>query len=81
MNIIEGLQQANRESRDHIAQLEETAKILGHKTADDDPGLRLSKIATQVLIDTTERAMASGDVVAMVQAAQAHGLGESEGEG
>ncbi len=69
MNIIEGLQQACRESREHIVELEETAKLFGHESADDDPGLRISKALSQAMIDAAESAIASGDVVAMVQAA------------
>jgi hypothetical protein len=78
MNLVEALLAENRKSRAFIQQLDETAEMmLGKgKTAEDDPGLRASKIITQTLVDVTEDAIASGDVVKMLEAAEAHGIAD-----
>ncbi len=73
--LAQSLLDANEKSREFLKELEETAVALGHKCADDDPGLKVSKAVTKALILATERAVASGDVVAMVLAADAHGAG------
>lgn len=78
-NLVEALQRANNESRQHVADLDRTARLMGHESADADPGLRLSKVATGHLIHVTERAIASGDVIEMLKAAKLHGIGESHG--
>ena len=76
MNLIEALQAENEKSREHIKQLDETAALLHGegKTADDDPGLRMSKAVSLSLIQSTEAAIASGDVIRMLEAASLHGL-------
>ncbi len=78
MNLVEGLLAANDESRRFLVELEEKAKLLDHESAADDPGLALSKTATLALIEATDKAVSSGDVVEMVKVAELHGLG---GEG
>ncbi len=49
MNLIEGLQVENRKHRKFLLELEETAKLLGHKSASDDPGFAASMMITQAL--------------------------------
>lgn len=75
MNLVEGLQRANNESREFLAQLDETEKLLG-KPHGSDPGLNISRQVTLSLIRATEEAIASGDVLQMLAAANLHGLGE-----
>lgn len=78
VNLIEALQDKNRKCREFIVELEEAAKLLGHESIDDDPGLKASKLINQGMIDLGERAIASGDVVAMVKAAAVHGIGDPD---
>lgn len=73
--LAQSLLDANAKSKRFLVELEEGAKALGHKSADDNPGMRFSKAATLALIRGTEKALSSGDVVAMSQAAVAHGIG------
>ncbi len=73
--LAQSLLDANDKTRKFLAELEDAARAMGHKNVDEDPGLRISKAVYAGLVDSTEKAIASGDVVAMVQAAQAHGIG------
>ena len=75
MNLIEALQRENQKSREFIANLDQTAQAIGHKDATTAPGLNLSRAMHESLIRNAESAIASGDVVAMVEAAAAHGIG------
>ena len=77
-NLIDGLQEANEESRRFLAELEDCARVMGHKGAADDLWLRVSKAITEGLIRQTEAAIASGDVLQMLAAASAHGLDTKE---
>jgi len=72
MNLVEALQAKNDEHRRFVAELEETAKLLGKP---NDPGLAMSKAITLGLIQTNEAAIASGDVVQLVAAARQNGIG------
>lgn len=78
MNLIEALQAENEKSREHLRELEGTAKLLGK--GDSDLGLRISATITRTLIAQTEAAIASGDVMQMLAAAQAHGIGAGDEE-
>jgi hypothetical protein len=78
MNLIEALQAENEKSREHLRDLEETAKLLGKGSVDADPGLRISASITRALIAQTEVAIASGDVLKMLAAAGAHGIGTGD---
>ena len=78
MNLVQGLQEANRKSREFLDELEAAAKAMGLECADDDPGLKLSATCTRLLIDQAEEAIGSGDVMLMLAAAKAHGLGSGE---
>jgi anthranilate/para-aminobenzoate synthase component I len=71
MNLIEALQRENDKSRAFIAELD---------ALPGDPGLEISKAAHREMIRRAEAAIASGDVVAMVAAAQMCGIGESAEE-
>jgi hypothetical protein len=71
MNLIEALQEENRKSREFLVELDETEKLLP-----GDRGLAISRAITSALIRQTEDAIASGDVLQMLAAAKAHGLGE-----
>ena len=74
-NMIEALQEANRQGREHIAQLEETAKMFPNAA-----GLVVSRKITEALIRQTEAAIASGDIIAMLAAAKANGLDAEQQE-
>lgn len=79
MNLVEALQEANNKSRKFVAQLDETAVLLGMGTrAEDDPGLAMSKSITLHLIQQTEAAIASGDVLRMLAVADLHGIGQGD---
>lgn len=71
MNLVEALQKANNESREHLRELAETEALIG-----PSPGIEISRTITKNLIAQTEAAIASGDVLLMLAAAEAHGLGE-----
>ncbi len=70
MNLIEALQADVAKSREFLVELEVTAQALGHASTDDDPGLKVSKMLTEMTIAKTEEAIATNDVVAMVKIAQ-----------
>jgi hypothetical protein len=70
MNLVEALQEENRKSRQFLVELDEAEKIL------PGPGCAISRAVTSALIRQTEDAIASGDVLQMLAAAKAHGLGE-----
>lgn len=74
MNLIEALQKANNESREFIRKLDECAVLMKGNLADDDPGLALSKTVTLAIIKTAEKAIASGDLIEMLRAAELHGI-------
>ena len=69
--LAQMLLDANDESRQFIAEID---SALGMPALGDQPGLRLSRAVTETLVSTTQDALASGDVVAMIRAANAHGL-------
>jgi len=69
VNLVEALQEENRKSREFLVELDETEKLL------PGPGLAISRAITSALIRQTEDAIASGDVLKMLAAAKAHGLG------
>jgi len=71
VSLAQSLIDANAASRKFIVELDEADELVGP----GDPGLAISRKVTQALIGATDKALASGDVVAMVQAAQAHGIG------
>ncbi len=75
MNLIEALQAENTKSRAFLVELDETAVLLGHKSAAEDLGINLSRVATLAMIAQSEKAIASGDVVQMVGIAQLQGIG------
>lgn len=77
-NLVSALQEANAESRAFIVHLEETAEVIAKSSIDDDPGLSISKSVHQELIRRAEVAIASGDVIAIMEAAAAYGIGESD---
>lgn len=74
MNLIEALQAKNEESRDFLRELEATASAMDGPSG----GLQLSAEITRGLIAKTEEAIASGDVMQMLGAAAAHGIGAGE---
>lgn len=70
MNLIEALQEANEKSRAHLRELDEVEALAG-----PSPGIAFSRTLTKRLIAQTEAAIASDDVLQMVAAASAHGIG------
>ena len=76
MNLIEALQARAAESREFLAELEETAKLLGHTSAATAPGLGISKALHDGIIRRCEAAIASGDTVEMVKVGAALGVGK-----
>lgn len=77
MNLVEALLADANKSREFIKKLDETAELMHGegKTADDDPGLALSKALTESTIKAIETAIGSGDLVEMVKLAQLLGIG------
>lgn len=71
MNLVEALQKANNDSREFIKELDRTSELMKGSPHD---GTHISKALTQGLIDATEAAIASGDVVKMLGVADLHGL-------
>jgi len=67
MNLVEALQDENRKGRDFLKELE-SLEALG-------PGPKVSRQITHSLIDLTEKALSSGDVLEMLKAASANGIG------
>lgn len=78
MNLIEAMQADNTKSRAFLVELDESAVLFGNKSAADDAGLNVSRMVTQALIDQSEKAIASGDVVQMIAVAQAQGIGRAD---
>lgn len=72
MNLVKALVKANNEARAFLRWLEEH-KIKGLPGAGVEP----ARTATKHLIAQTEVAIASGDIVLMLEAAAAHGIGDA----
>lgn len=81
MNLIEAMQAENAKNRAFLTELDDAARAMGMKSAEDDPGLNASRMITAALIGQSEKAIASGDVVEMVTVAQAQGIGGRNAEG
>lgn len=73
MNLVEALLKANEEAREHLRQLDEIDATQGPSA-----GIAISRSITKGLIAQTEAAIGSGDVLAMLRMATAHGIGEPE---
>lgn len=77
LNLIEALQEANNKSRQFLSELDETAELLG---GENNSGVALSRAVTVALIQQTEAAIASGDILRMLVAAEVHGLNTGEAD-